>query len=187
MSEYSDASSESSDEPQPKVIGVILFDGFETLDVYGPLGLLTSPASLAPYTAVMIGPPNSQMNTVLSSSGLPTPFSRRLQWPYQEKFDVLLIPGGFENQPLLQDHDYLILLRQVANHVIETGGMIFCVCTGSILLAAAGVLCGHEATTNKAAFDKLTPEYDEVHWIKRARWVHDHDIITSSGITAGMV
>jgi len=39
----------------PKVIGVVTFDGFETLDVYGPLGLLVSAAIGDPYTAVLIG------------------------------------------------------------------------------------------------------------------------------------
>ena len=180
--------SDSENNSQPKTIGVILFDGFETIDVYGPLGLLTSGwDGQAHYVAVMIGPPNATSNFVLSSSKLPTPFSQTLQWPLKEKYDVLLVPGGLGNRPLLNNREFLSTLGQVANEIIERGGTILSVCTGSIMLAATGVLSGHQATTNKAAFDKLTPHYDEVDWIRKARWVHDNDIITSSGYTAGMV
>lgn len=179
--------SDSEDDSRPKTIGVILFEGFETLDVYGPLGLLTSGGEQAHYVAVMIGPPDSRSNFVLSSSKLPTPFSQTLQWPHKEKYDILLIPGGLGNRSLLNDYEFLYALGQVANEIVERGGTILCVCTGSILLAATGVLSGYDATTNKAAFTELTPEYDEVNWVRKARWIHNNEIITSSGITAGMV
>ena len=173
---------------QPKAIGVVVFDGFETLDVYGPLGLLVSPALGCQYKAVLIGPTNSKTpNTVLTSPQLPTLTSHTLQWPQPEKFDILLIPGGLGNRPLLKQHEYLDRLKKNAEAVIASGGTILCVCTGSILLAATGMLDGKQATTNKKAFNGLTPNYPNVKWKRQARWVVDGQIITSSGITAGMV
>ena len=71
--------------------------------------------------------------------------------------------------------------------VVTHGGTILCVCTGSILLAATGVLNGKQATTNKKAYNGLTPLYPNVHWKGRARWVENGQIISSSGISAGMV
>lgn len=172
----------------PKTIGVVLFDGFETLDVYGPLGLLVSAALDYPYNAVLIGPPNTKSpGSVFSSSQLPTMTSETLQFPPIQKYDVLLIPGGLGNRPLLNDKTYLNALERNAEAVLESGGIVFCVCTGSILLAATGILDGKPATTNKKAYDGLTPKYPKVRWKRQARWVADGQIITSSGITAGMV
>jgi transcriptional regulator GlxA family with amidase domain len=173
---------------QSKVIGVVVFDGFETLDVYGPLGLLVSAALGFPYKAVLIGPPNPKTpNSVITSSQLPTYTSDALQWPQPVKYDVLLIPGGLGNRPLLNDSKYLDLLKKNVESVLESGGTIICVCTGSILLAATGLLNGKNATTNKKAYNGLTPNYPNVQWKRQARWVVDGQIITSSGITAGMV
>ena len=173
---------------QSTVIGVVVFDGFETLDVYGPLGLLVSPALGFPYKAVLIGPPNPKTpNSVVTSAQLPTYTSDTLQWPQPGKYDVLLIPGGLGNRPLLNDSKYLDLLKKNVESVLESGGTIICVCTGSILLAATGLLNGKNATTNKKAYNGLTPNYPNVQWKQQARWVVDGQIITSSGITAGMV
>ena len=168
-----------------KLIGVVLFDGFETLDVYGPLGLLVSAALGHPYKAVLIGPPNP--NSVLSSAELATTTSHTLQFPPSAPYDILLIPGGLGNRPLLKDQTYLDILKKNAVAVLERGGIVLCVCTGSVLLAATGLLDGKQATTNKKAYDALTPSYSHVRWKREARWVVDGPIITSSGITAGMV
>lgn len=171
---------------QPKVIGVVVFDGFEALDVYGPLGLLVS--SGHPYTAILIGPPSSQTpNSVISSSQLLTYTSHTLQSPPPEKYDILLIPGGIGNRPLLKNPEYLDLLKKNVEAVLASGGTILCVCTGSVLLAATGLLDGKNATTNKKGYSGLTPNYPSVQWKQRARWVVDGQVITSSGITAGMV
>jgi transcriptional regulator GlxA family with amidase domain len=171
-----------------RTIGVVLFDGFETLDVYGPLGLLVTAALDFLYKAVLIGPPNPKTpGSVLTSSQLPTQTSETLQFPPAQKYDVLLIPGGVGNRPLLTDKTYLDLLEKNVDAVLESGGTVFCVCTGSILLAATGLLDGKQATTNKKVYWSLTPKYPHVRWKKQARWVVDGQIITSSGITAGMV
>jgi putative intracellular protease/amidase len=171
-----------------KTIGVVLFDGFETLDVYGPLGLLVSRTLHFPYKAVLIGPPNRKTpGSVLSSSLLPTSTSETLQFPLPQQYDVLLIPGGLGNRPLLNDQAYLDVLEKNVDAVLESGGTVLCVCTGSVLLAATGLLDGKHATTNKKAYDDLTPKYPRVLWKRQARWVVSGQIITSSGITAGMV
>jgi transcriptional regulator GlxA family with amidase domain len=172
----------------PKVIGVVVFDGFETLDVYGPLGLLVSKALGFPYTAVLIGPPNPETpNSISTSSQLPTYTAHTLQYPPSAKYDILLIPGGLGNRPLLKNPEYLELLKKNVEAVLASGGTILCVCTGSILLAATGLLDGKIATTNKKVYHGLTPNYPNVRWKQEARWVVDGQIITSSGITAGMV
>jgi putative intracellular protease/amidase len=171
-----------------KKIGVVIYDGFETLDVYGPLGLLVTSGTVDDqYTATLIGDLHSQANTVISSSSkLPTPVSHGLLEAKDRGYDVLLIPGGLGNRRLLPDVQYRQALLHTAKSVLDRGGIVFCVCTGSILLGATGLLNGKTATTNKRAFDLLTPHYPHVNWKREARWVVDGNIITSSGITAGM-
>jgi putative intracellular protease/amidase len=177
-----------SDMSKSKLIGVITFDGFETLDVYGPLGLLVSAALGDLYTAVLIGPPHPKSpGTLATSSKLSTITPHTLQWPVIEKYDILLIPGGLGNRPLLKDQEFLDLLKKNVETVLADRGTILCVCTGSVLLAATGLLNGKAATTNKYAYNTLTPQYPAVLWKREARWVVDGQIITSSGITAGMV
>jgi transcriptional regulator GlxA family with amidase domain len=60
------------------------------------------------------------------------------------------------------------------------------VCTGSAVLAAAGLLDGYRATSNKAAFAWVREQSGKVDWIAQARWVQDRDRWTSSGVAAGM-
>ena len=60
------------------------------------------------------------------------------------------------------------------------------VCTGSALLASAGLLENMKATTNKEAFAWTTSYGDKVNWQREARWVEDGKFFTSSGVSAGM-
>ena len=62
---------------------------------------------------------------------------------------------------------------------------LFTVCTGSELVAATGLLDGKRATTNKAAFKRVSAASPRVQWQPKARWVVDGNIWTSSGVTAG--
>ena len=60
------------------------------------------------------------------------------------------------------------------------------VCSGSWILARAGLLDGRRATSNKVYFKMATQQSDRVQWIAEARWVEDGPIFTSSGVSAGM-
>lgn len=60
------------------------------------------------------------------------------------------------------------------------------VCNGASILAAAGLLDGRKATNNKANCALSTAPGPDVQWVKQARWVDDGDIVTSSGVSAGI-
>jgi transcriptional regulator GlxA family with amidase domain len=60
------------------------------------------------------------------------------------------------------------------------------VCTGSALLAKAGLLDGKRATSTKLAFAWVVKQGPRVKWIRKARWVQDGNVFTSSGVSAGM-
>ena len=60
------------------------------------------------------------------------------------------------------------------------------VCSGSALLAKAGLLDGRRATSNKQYFQLAEKQGPKVEWVKEARWVDDGNRVTSSGVSAGM-
>ena len=96
--------------------------------------------------------------------------------------DILLVPGGLGTRGLVEDAPFLDLLRGI----VEKAGTVLSVCTGSALLARAGLLDGREATSNKLAWDWVVTQGPKVRWIRKAPWVVDGKFWTSSGITAGI-
>jgi cyclohexyl-isocyanide hydratase len=72
------------------------------------------------------------------------------------RLDVLLVPGGFGQQQLMNDEEVLSPIR---NH-FAAGRLVFSVCTGALLCGAAGILRGRHATTHWAAWN-LLPYYGE--------------------------
>ena len=95
---------------------------------------------------------------------------------------VLLVPGGMGTRALSGDAEFLRTLRELAG----SAAWVLTVCTGSGLLAATGFLDGRRATTNKKAFAWPVSVGPNVRWVKRARWVADGNVYTSSGVSAGM-
>ena len=96
--------------------------------------------------------------------------------------DVMLVPGGIGTRREVNNTKLLEwLVRRAAEAEIVTS-----VCTGAALLARAGLLDGHRATTNKLSFKWVTEQGPAVEWIKQARWVEDGKFATSSGVSAGI-
>ena len=98
------------------------------------------------------------------------------------KLDYLLVPGGSGAVPLVRDTATLDWLRDQATKT----KIVMSVCNGASLLAAAGILDGRPATTNKMAFKASTAPGPKVNWVKQARWVDDGTVVSSSGVSAGM-
>ncbi|GAC1375740.1 MAG: hypothetical protein NVSMB4_04120 [Acidimicrobiales bacterium] len=96
--------------------------------------------------------------------------------------DIVLVPGGIGTRALAMDDDFLAWLA----HYGDSAGYVTSVCTGSALLAAAGLLDGKRATSNKRSFAWVTQQGPRVEWVAQARWVVDGNRWTSSGVAAGM-
>jgi cyclohexyl-isocyanide hydratase len=95
------------------------------------------------------------------------------------RLDVLCVPGGFGQRLLMTDEDVLGFLRTQA----ETARYVTSVCTGALLLAAAGLLAGYAATTHWAYTD-LLPAFGATY--QAGRVVVDRNRITGGGVTAGI-
>lgn len=157
-----------------RTIGALIFPGFEMLDLYGPLEMFGMFADDIQIRIVA-----ESADPVPSSMG---PRTLADQLIGAQDYDILLIPGGrgtraeVDNRPLL---DWL------ANAAVKAE-ITTSICTGSALLARAGVLDGRCATTNKSAFDWVASQGAKTEWRPRARWVEDGNIFTSSGVSAGI-
>lgn len=155
-------------------VTVVLFPGFELLDVFGPVGVFGHvPGVEVEYVASAAGPITSAQGAqVIADKGAAE----------LEAIDVLLVPGGVGTRGLTGDPEFLGWLKSIGSRAT----LVASVCTGSALLAAAGLLEGKRATSNKLAFDWATSFGNEVTWVKAARWVEDGDRWSSSGVAAGM-
>lgn len=156
-------------------IGALIFPGFELLDLFGPLemfGLLKDDFDL--QLVAETSEPVASNQQVRANPDV--------TFKDADRFDVLFVPGGMGTRREVNNIAALDWIRTVA----EPAEYVLSVCTGSLLLAGAGVLDGQRATTNKAAFTKIADQYPKVEWVKQARWVEDGKFITSSGVSAGM-
>ena len=158
---------------QPKRIAFILFDGFELLDVFGPAEIFSKV-------------PGLQVRFV-SEDGEPVTSSQGVQILPDTTFDSLvcdtvIVPGGQGTRALVKDADFLARIHKMASCT----SLVCSICTGSAVLAAAGLLEGYAATSNKLAFEWATSFGKDIDWKSSARWVHDQDRWTSSGVAAGI-
>lgn len=158
-----------------RTVSVILFDGFELLDVCGPVEILSHGTSV---TVQMVGPGADE--PVASAQG--TRLLADRSYASLTSPDILLVPGGMGTRSLVDDAGFLAWLGRVGGQA----RLVTSVCTGSAVLAAAGLLRGYGATSNKLAFSWASSFGREVGWRPVARWVHDRDRWTSSGVAAGM-
>ncbi|HTV11924.1 MAG TPA: DJ-1/PfpI family protein, partial [Acidimicrobiales bacterium] len=160
---------------QRRRVTAVLFDRFELLDVFGPLELF---GALSDHFEIgLVGP---VAGPVRSSQG-PSVFAETT-YAEAEVPDVVLVPGGIGTRALVQDSSFRSWL---AGWALQAE-IVASVCTGSAVLASAGLLDGYRATSNKRAFGWAKQQGPHVDWVAKARWVEDRDRWTSSGVAAGM-
>lgn len=156
-------------------IGVVLFHEFELLDVFGPLEMYGMVAD--DFDICMVAEKGGE---IASRQG-PKSVVECL-FSEERQYDILLVPGGMGTRNEVNNRVMLNWLRSQSTNA----EYVTSVCTGSALLAKAGILDGIRATTNKMAFEWATAQSSDVIWAKQARWVEDGKFFTSSGVSAGM-
>ena len=158
-----------------QTLTALVFDDFETLDLFGPIELFGSlPNDFRIQFASMKG------GIIHNHHGVALQTFAVAELVQQT--NILLVVGGKGTRPLINDAHFLQTLTMLADHA----DWVLSVCTGSALLAKAGILDHKRATSNKRAWQWVTEQSDQVNWVKQARWVIDGKFYTSSGVTAGM-
>jgi cyclohexyl-isocyanide hydratase len=155
----------------PPIIGLLVFPNVQQLDLTGPYEVF---ASLPGAVVRLVWKTGEK---VTASTGLELqPDTTFADCP---PLDVLCVPGGAGVNALLEDAETLAFLRRQA----ERARYVTSVCTGALVLGAAGLLAGRRATTHWASHDLLAllgavPT--------KGRVVRDGNILSGGGVTAGI-
>ena len=153
-------------------IAIPIFDRLTALDAVGPYEVLSRlPGATVSFVAAEPGPKRTENGMLAltadeSFAGLTDP-------------EVLVVPGGIGTRALMRDEPTLAWLRGVHRSSQWTTS----VCTGSLLLAAAGILHGLEATTHWLSLDLLA-EHGALPVSRRV--VEQGKVITAAGVSAGI-
>lgn len=162
------------------MLGAILYEGFELLDLFGPLEMFTALPPDALEVVMIAQRAGLVLAGSMTGAKMPT-VNADFSFEDAPALDILLLPGGIGTLSELENPTMLNFLASRAAAAQITAS----VCSGSALLAKAGVLDGHKATSNKQFFSLATSSSDKVDWQERARWVDDGPVVTSSGVSAG--
>ncbi|EMR65550.1 putative family protein [Eutypa lata UCREL1] len=162
------AASSSTSTP-PKKFGVVLFPGFQALDVFGPLDILNLLSKYTPQLELYIlsktlypVPTKAYVKGFeMSQSVVPTHTFDNAP----DDIEVLLVPGGFgTRQP-----DLVESAVDFVKSAFPKLRYLLTVCTGSALVAMTGLLDGKRATSNKRAFSWAMAQGPNVQWVREAR------------------
>jgi cyclohexyl-isocyanide hydratase len=153
------------------VIGMVLYKNFTHLDLTGPFEVF----GRLPHARVFAVA--AEQEVVISDTGLNV--VPDLAFEDAPPFDVICVPGGPGVNEMLEDEGFLEFLRVQGNQA----RFVTSVCSGALLLGAAGLLRGYRATTHWMSMDLLAP-FGAVPVSDRV--VIDRNRITGGGVTAGI-
>jgi putative intracellular protease/amidase len=156
----------------PMQISILIFDGITALDAVGPYEVLRN---VPGWEVTFVGKQEGEVRTDSGALGLIADAALA----DRPTADVLLIPGGEGNRALMEDEEVLDWVRGVDRDSKWTTS----VCTGSMVLGAAGLLEGKRATGHWLYLDPLKEFGAEP---TTGRWVEDGKIITAAGVSAGI-
>jgi len=162
----------------PLTTGILLFEDFEELDAVGPWEVFAM--------ARMNGHEEDRVVTIAERAG-PMRAAKGMRMIPDHAFadapplDVLVVPGGQGTRREAENPALLEWLRKAA----EPCTWVTSVCTGSLLLHAAGLARGRRVTTHWAFVAQLR-ERGDVEVLERVRYVRDGNLVTSAGVSAGI-
>ncbi|KAK6498279.1 hypothetical protein TWF506_004518 [Arthrobotrys conoides] len=167
-------------------MGIILFPGFEPLDIIGPLEFIFSVSEKFPIKLYMIADQVGAVSAVPPGRAhMAGPqFLATHTFQNTPKLNILLKPGGMGDISMVEAGNTVI--ENFIKQRYDELDYLMSVCTGSVSLARAGVLKGKRATTNKRLYNWVTSNGPDANWVPSARWVEDGKVWTSSGVAAGM-
>ncbi|KAI9021150.1 transcriptional regulator [Hyaloraphidium curvatum] len=177
---------------KPTTMAVVLYDGFEMLDTFGPLELFNYVPNLRFFVVtedgkparIYAGPQKEGVKPVLGTS-----VEAEYSYENAPKADIVFLPGGYGSFPQEANAKTLEYLEKAG----KDAKFVLTVCTGSLILAKTSLLRSRRATSNKAVMampGRVGPQtYPGVDWVPKARWVRSEgapEIWTSSGVAAGI-
>ena len=154
----------------PMTAGIVLFPGYTGLDVIGPHEVLVRTSLKCLLIAAQVAPVRSDRGLHLVPD---------VDFANAPPLDVLVVPGGPGQSPGMDDPALIGFIRERA----ATARWVFGVCTGTLLLAQAGVVQGRPATTHWLAMEELGRLGAEA---TKRRVVWSDNVITGAGVSSGI-
>lgn len=165
--------------------GMLIFNDVELLDFAGPFEV---------FSAVRLNPERRReepspfdVYTVAEKPGAVRVWAGLEVLPRHTfgdcpALDILVVPGGWGTRALVRERGVIDWIRRQA----ESARVATSVCTGSFLLAEAGLLEGCRATTHWASIERMRQAYATIEVLDGPRYVRAGKVITSAGISAGI-
>ena len=167
-----------------KTIGIFIFNDAEELDFVGPYEVFTMINTILQYR----GKPDAVKVILISEDGKDVTGKKGMRVGAHaamtdiNALDVICIPGGFGSRELINNETVIHWIQAIA----PTCEWITSVCTGSFILAKAGLTKDKKISTYWAAFDEFKALGLEGNLIPHVRYVRDGNVVTSAGVSAGI-
>lgn len=163
-------------------VGILIFDGVELLDFAGPFEVFSAarkdPTSTVPmievYTIAEFEAP------IICHNGLVVAPTFTLTSAPQS--DIMVIPGGQGTRTAINRRE---VIEWIVGHAAKAE-LVTSVCTGSFLLAKAGLLDGKAATTHWASIERMRKDFPNLEVRQNVRYVDAGDVVSSAGVSAGI-
>jgi len=168
----------------PVRVGLLVFDGCDLLDLGGPYEVLLTADRLQSRRKAH---PRIEVVTLGCGEGPFTAYGGLGLLPHQpvggsHHLDAVVVPGTIEVEAALADEALVSTVRELAAGT----ALVTSVCTGSFLLAEAGLLQGHAATTHHEDLEQLAARGDVGRTVPGVRLVDDGTVVTAGGLSCGL-
>lgn len=160
-------------------VGILLFENAELLDFAGPYEAFSS-ASIDQERVFNTFTVGQTKGTITSNNGLKC----EIDYDFSDHphIDVLVVPGGRGTRVEIENPVVIDWITQVAGEAELTTS----VCTGSFLLAQAGLLHGRQATTHWGSVERKRETFPQIEVLEAVRFVDAGEVVTSAGVSAGI-
>jgi transcriptional regulator GlxA family with amidase domain len=162
-----------------KYIGIVLFKDFEDLDAIGPREALTMMAkgTGGEWEVVLISEDGEPVTSFLGTRYM-------VDYSYENcpSLDVVLVPGGLGTRAEMNNSKHIDFVQRQG----ASAHWVTSVCTGALVLHKAGFLEGKRATTHWGSIAELQNLGGNTTVVNDERWVHDGNVITAAGVSAGI-
>jgi transcriptional regulator GlxA family with amidase domain len=161
-------------------VAILLFDNVEVLDFAGPFEVFSVTAEINPGKLFQVYTVAEEQRPILARNGLSVNPDYALgDCPLP---DILIVPGGQGTRKAMKVASILDWVKDMAEGV----ELVLSVCTGSLVLGAAGLLDGLQVTTHHQVFDLLREVVPAAEVLEDQRFIDNGRVITSGGISAGI-
>lgn len=168
----------------PLTIGILIFDDVEELDFVGPWEVFTMGNEMAkragepvPHDVFLVAEREAPVRCAKGMRVLPDRTSAQCT-----ALDVLLVPGGMGTRREVENRKLLDWIAAVASRA----KWVTSVCTGALLLTAAGPARGKRVTTHWGFIETLRARNEAAEVLAHYRYVRDGNLVTAAGVSAGI-